>query len=260
MSGTSQTNLLINPQLGSSLEFYGVDCSVHTGNLVNSVIGRGRRVRFVNCKMGIGVTRISGFAPTTGNEGVELIGSSDETGLASGESVRDYAKEYFRGTILSEATFVRRGGANDSVAGWSFAITPRMASTKEGLLSLATPWFGGLIKGDGSTSKDFTFYVANSSGADKTKAAVWAELFIPSPDGDTQHKYFTSRTAIDVSSVTLEDDPVSNWSTGAGGKNAQKIVFTAIPNYTGPIYGRIHYAEAGTDTLYADAKVHVTNT
>lgn len=259
-SGNGAGSLIDNTASGL-FEFFGVDMSNHTGTLwdLNSNASA-MQVRFVNCKMATGVTRITGSADAHGPF-IEMIGSTDETGLGSGESVEDYAREYGNGTVLSEETIVRTGGANDGVKTFSYVIQPNSASTKESLQSIVTPWFGGLVEGDGSTSKDFTVFIANDSGSDKTKADAWLELFIPSQLGVTQHDYFTTRVAIDASPGDIDDDTVSDWSTGAGGKNAQKFVIAAkIPDYTGPVYGRVHYAEEGTGKLYVDPKVYVTDT
>ena len=259
-SGAIATIAFDDNGTGTVWEFYGTDLSLITGTLLDLTGSENLVLRLVNCKLGTGVTRTTGVTGIT-NSYIELIGSSTETGLGSGESVRDYAKEYYRGTILNEATFVRTGGANDGVAGFSYALTPRTASTKEGLLSLETRWFGGLVEGDASTSKDFTIYIANSSGSDKTKADVWVEILYPSEAGVTQHDFdISSRTAIDVSASDVTDDTASDWSTGAGGKNAQKIVIAKTPDFTGPVYARVHFAQAGTNTLYVDPKVYVTDT
>ena len=87
------------------------------------------------------------------------------------------------------------------------------------------------------------------------------ELLDPSAAGITQHDYdISSRTAIDASAANVTDDAASDWSTGAGGKNAQKIVIAKTPDFTGPVYGRVHFAQAGTTTLYVDPKVYVTDT
>ena len=243
------------------MNFYGVDLSLVVGTLLDIAGSRNGSIRIINCKLATGVTRITGVAPTTTSAFIEVIGSSDETGLASGESVRDYAKEWWRGTVLSEATFVRTGGVSDGVASWSFALTPRASSTKESLLSIFTPWFGGVVEGDATTSKDFTIHIANSSGADMTKADAWVELILPSEAGVTQHDIdVSSRTAIDASAGTIADDTASDWSTGAGGKNAQQIIITKTPDYQGVVYARVHFAQTGTNTLYVDPKVYVTDT
>lgn len=259
LSGAVPT-ILVDATFAGTIEFHGIDLSAVTGTLMDFTSATALFVKIVHCKLATGVTRITGTVKTT-EAFIEVIGSSDETGLGSGESVRDYAKEYFRGTILNEATIIRTGGANDGVAGFSYAIKPRADSTKEGMLSLATPLFGGLVEGDGSTSKDFTFYIANDSGSDLTKADAWPELFIPSASGVTQHDFdISERTVIDASAADIADDTASDWSTGAGGKNAQKIVITLTPDYTGPVYGRMHFAQKGTTTLYSDPKIDVTDT
>lgn len=259
VSGTAPT-IFIDASVQGRANFYGVDLSLITGTLLDIGGATTLEIKMKNCKLATGVTRITGTTKVD-VPFIELIGSSDETGLGSGESVRDYAKEWYKGTVLSEATFVRTGGANDGVADFSYALTPRAASTKEGLLSIETPWFGGIVEGDASTSKDFTIYIANSSGADLTDADCWVEILYPSEAGTTDHGLdISSRSPIDASPSTITDDTASDWSTGAGGKNAQKIVITKTPDFTGPVYARVHFAQAGTNTLYVDPKIYVTDT
>jgi hypothetical protein len=131
----------------------------------------------------------------------------------------------------------------------------------ESVLGLDTPWFGGRVSGNGSTSKDFTVYIANDSGSDLTTADVWVELLYPSESGTTLHEVsVSSRGIVDVSAGDVTDDTTSNWSTGAGGKNAQKIVIVGTPDYTGLVYARVIFAQAGTTTCYVDPKVYITDT
>ena len=259
ISGTSPT-VLIDTSPEGNIEFYGVDLSNVTGTLVDMVGSITFAARFVNCKLGTGVARWTGNNVSTFSY-VEVIQSSDETGLGSSESVRDYAKEWLRGTVLSEATFVRTEGVSDGVGSWSYAIKPAASSTKEGILSIPTPWFGGIVEGDATTSKDFTVYIANDSGSDMTKSDVWVEFLYPSEAGTTDHGFdLSSRTAIDASAADVTDDTLSDWSTGAGGKNAQQIIVAKTPDYQGVVYARVHFAQTGTNTLYVDPKVYVTDT
>ncbi len=259
LSGSVPT-ILFDANNNGSAKFFGVDCSIVVGTLMDLTSTETVFAELSNCKLGTGVARVTG----TGRQAftyISLVGCSDETGLGTGEAVRDYAQEWFRGTVLNEATFIRTGGSNDSVAGFSYALTPKTASTKEGLFSIWTPWFGGLVVGDATTSKDFTIYIANSSGADLTEADVWVELFFPSEAGTANHGLdLSSKASIDASASDVTNDAVSDWSTGAGGKNAQKIVVARTPDYTGPVYARVHFAQAGTTSLYVDPKVYVTDT
>ena len=83
----------------------------------------------------------------------------------------------------------------------------------------------------------------------------------PSEGGTTDHGFdISSRSPIDATPGTVADDTASDWSTGAGAKNAQKIIIAKTPDYTGPVYARVIFAQAGTTTLYVDPKVYVTNT
>ena len=239
---------------------YGVDMSLVTNIIVTQNSTMGGPNTFKNCKIAAGVTKFSGIS-TNAEAIVEFIGCSDETGLGSGESVRAYSKENGRGTVLDEAVIVRTGGVSDGVAGWSFSLLPKASSTKEGSESIVTPWFGGIVEGDATTSKDFTVYISNNSGSDLTDADVWVDFLYPSEGGTTQHDNdVSSRTSIDASPGTIADDTASDWSTGAGGKNAQKIIISKTPDFTGPVYARVHFAQAGTNTLYVDPKVYVTDT
>ena len=261
LSGTAPT-ILLDGNLNGGIEFYGVDISLVAGTLVDATSARTFRPKFINCQLATGVTRFTGTPANDSEVIIELIGCSDETGLGSGESVRDYALVYpHSGTVLNEATFVRTGGVNGGVSGWSYAMTTTTSATKEGLLSIITPWFGGVVEGDATTSKDFTIYISNSSGSDMTAADAWVEILYPSEAGTTNHGFdVSSRTSIDASAPTITDDTVSDWSTGAGGNNAQQIVIAKTPDYQGPVYARVHFAQAGTNTLYVDPKVYVTDT
>ncbi len=239
---------------------YGLDLAIVTGVLCDFNNNESAWFTFANCKMAAGFTRVSG-TPRGVSTYVELIDCTDDSGVGQDESIHSYAREYGIGTILTEAVFVRAGGVQDGVASYSYVMQCFATSSRESISGIETPKFGGIVAGDGSTSKTFTVYISNDSGSDLTDADVWVEFFSPSEAGDALHAFDDSHHRyIDATPSNVADDTVSDWSTGAGGNNAQKFVITATPDFQGPVYAVVTLAQRGTTKVYVDPKVYVTNT
>ena len=253
ISGTAPTNLVVNSS--GAITFYGVDLSNASGStFVYQDTSRSPvYTRFINCKFPTSYSLTT--APVGSLSGfIELIGCTDDTGVGTGESIQDYHREDIAGTLDHEVTAVRTGGANDGADGaFSFALVPAVNSTLECVQGVKTPWLEGWIEGDGSTAYDVTVFIANSGGADYNTDDIFFELLSPDSAGTAQHNLSMIRDIISGSSTPLTDDTVSAW--GTGGNNPQKIVQSITPDFSGPIYGRLHFMKrfaSSPETLYVD--------
>ncbi len=92
---------------------------------------------------------------------------------------------------------------------------------------------------------------------------AWMEIFIPSEAGDATHEMDLGTwpaNTIPGTTTIITDDTDSVWAAGA--RQEQKVSVTMTPDYTGPFYARMAYAQrfaANPVTLYVDGKVTVSD-
>lgn len=223
--------------------------------------GAAPQVKMRNCKVPTGFTVQSTVAPATG--GVwEAIGCGDETAIGDGSSIQNYEYVDSYGTVVSETTAVRTGGADDGASGgFSYAMQTHSDATLEGTNAcLQSPPLMVWVQGG---SRTLTIHIANSSAStDYTEGEVWCEFFTPDSADTAQYDFATVPNLdfhlLDNYTTAIEDDTTSTWGTGAN--NPQKFSLSVIPGYTGWAYARVYLAKRQTtpDTLYLDPKIEVS--
>lgn len=208
-------------------------------------------IRFSNCKLPSSYTFVANGPFDYEGSQVELIACSNDTALGSGESVRDYKSQQTGGLLETSFTVYRSGGADDGADGnYSFKLTPNANLNMPGTgWGIWTPWLPLWTQGDG-TSKTWSIFVANDSGADlklDELECVWAS---PSQDGDATHEYLQQREYQGTTDV--DDDTGSTWNNDPG--NNQKFVRTQSPDFEGMVMARVGFMQrAGSpDSVYVD--------
>ena len=260
ITGTVPTSLIY--ALGGTADFYGVNLSSLSGTTLVTLATASYSAhrRFVNCSFPASYTVSTGTQGSLEAAVIEIIGCNNESSLGAGESIRDYHREDYTGSIDHEFTAIRTGGADDGAdGGFSFALTPVIDRTLECAHGIKTGWIEGWIDGDGSTAFDVTIFIANSGGADYNTDDVILELLSPSSAGNAQHDFTFVGDIINGSSTPITDDTVSSW--GTGGNNPQKLTVSITPDFSGPIYGRVHFMKrfaSSPETLYVDPKLDIS--
>lgn len=210
-----------------------------------------------NCKVATGFVLTTGTLPGPGTE-ILAVGLSDNTGLTTSE--QSFYHSNWGGRTVEETTLVRSGGASDGAAGaYSRKITLNSGETIKDVRSYDGPLMMGWIKGDGSTTKTITVYIYNAT-ADLNDDDVVLRIFYPSGAGDALHEIKTTAAQLFGTPVAITDD-TSTWNGSSA--FSQKLVITLdgtppIPDYEGPIYGRIEYYKASGPVLYYDPKIYIT--
>jgi len=253
ISGTSPTYLFTNTGWIGTARLFGVDLTNAGSTLVNAGSWKGGFIKVANCSLPASMTIATGL-PNSNLVYIETVGSSNETALGTGESVRDYEKYSLAGTVAHEITAVRTDGADDGAdGGFSLALTPNVDSTNECGIGLTTKWFPVWVDGDGSTSKTFTVHIANSGASDYNTDDVRLEILTPDDGGTTKHDFTIDGDIVNGSTTAITDDATSSWGTGAS--NAQKLSATLTPDFSGLAYARVHFMKrfsASPETLYVD--------
>jgi len=162
--------------------------------------------------------------------------------------------------VKATTSIVRSGGADDGGSGaFAMEMLPAVTTTLDGFLCLESPVFRGWIA---AGSQTVTVYVANSGSGDYQNDEAWAEVVYPSESTSAAVPATkTSRMNVIGTPANLTDDTSSDWGTGAGGRNAQKIEIAVAPAYEGPIEVKVCFAKrfsSSPETLYVDPQVYVS--
>lgn len=258
-SGSAPDAIVGSSPTGAGMEFYGTDIgTLSTGNVMNAGGAEDTFVRLVNCEMSSGYTLFGGTIATL-DVWVEVISSSNATGISSGSSVRVYEYQDLTGSVSAETTAIRTtGGANDGASGgFSYALTPAVDSTIESVQGVRCPTLSTWVDGDG-TSKTATVYIANSGASDYRDDDVIVHVFSPSAAGTTQHDLTRLGDKIAGTTTVITDDTVSSWGTGAA--NPQKLEISIAPDYSGEVYIIIEFCKtfpSSPETLYVDPLITI---
>ena len=238
-------------------EFIGVDFSGFGNNTLVGTVSMTGTVIFRNCALPATYTVLSA-APTNVKVVVEIIASTSETGVGNADSIADYIREDYWGTIESEFTKIRTGGADDGAnGGFSYKMTPRTAKVLEGTdFNLKSPWLAVWVPG--GASKVLEVHIANDGAGDLFEDEIYTEWYTPDA-GDTaqfDQNFDPALARLLTSSTAVTDDTGSTWGGSVG--NHQKMSATVTPGYEGWAYARVCYAKRVFDVMYLDAKIVVT--
>jgi len=243
-----------------TFEFNGVDLSQGTTGLsyIQDGNGAGATIKLRNCKMpatySLSVTQLD-ICTTS----IELIGCSDTSSQAIDSSIQDYEYADFWGTVDSETTIVRTGGANDNASGlFSYAMTPHANTTLESSnATLKSPWMSTWVQAGTQT---LTVYVCNDGGVDYNEDEMWVEWLVPDTNDTAQHDltFSSGNSRLFPSSTANTDDSDSTW--GGTGANGQKFELAVNPGFQGEARARLHVAkrQATPDTVYLDPRIAVS--
>jgi hypothetical protein len=246
------TTSIVGPEV-NNVELTGVDLSdlAHTIMDISSTIGT-PSLLLRNCQLHASTAILSGTRSLQ-NFRVELYGCANITGKSSG-TIQNFDISTEAGDITEETTFVRAGGANDGGTGaYSLSFTPVINGTRDQYHGLIGPWM--YFEVTAGVTKTVDVYIANSGAGDYNDDDVWLEVIYPSEDGIAQYSNETTQMNLLGTPSAIADDTLSDWSTGAGGKNAQKLTATINPDYIGIAYCRVVFAKnfsSSPETLYVD--------
>lgn len=247
------TGIINNISTGRN-EFHG--CDFTDGGETNIFLKSSNAfggVIFNNCKFPASWALTGGTATTAYR--VESYGSDDTSGLTTGGSEQAINIETQHGTIVTETTKVRTGGADDGADGlYSLDLSTFANGTALGVAGLSVKCAPIWVEGDG-TSKNIEIYFTsdsgNTRGTDWNDDEVWGTVLYPDDAGTSQYDYLSSVANLLATGSAVTDDTSSTW--GAGTQNDQKIVIAIAPDYEGYVIPEIHFAPgANAETIYAD--------
>ncbi len=218
-----------------------MDLSAVTGTLVSYNGNNAGSITFENCKLGAGVTPMSG---TIDNGGFFIkLHNCD-----SGSTNYRYHYRNATATVTSDTTHVRTGGASDGTTAlaWQVATTSKASYYVPFVTEEIAQW-------SSLTSGTHTATICLASNSTLTNGQVWAELEFPGTSGFPLGVATSSRAVFTATAATLTTDS-STW--GGSPTNIYKIAISFNPLNAGPLKMRVYVGAAST-TVWIDPLITV---
>lgn len=234
-------------EMGGEIVVDGVDLSAaSTGcTLVGSLIATWA-IRILNCKIGAAVT-VAAAAPSQGGARIDLLNCD-----SAGNGYRQ-ERYWYQGTLKSETTVVRTGGASDGTQALSHKIT----TTANSNYSFPFETFEYLIWNDTTgAAKTVTVEMVTDNVTLKDNEA-WLEAQCLDAAGAPLGALYSSGSDILAAGANDTASVVAWTTTGLTTPVKQKMAITFTPAIKGYIRIIVKIAKPST-TVYVDPKPTVT--
>lgn len=229
----------------------GVDLSALPSTV--NIVGNGAgtcSLMLRNCKLpGSWSGSLVGVAITTPGFRVEMH-NCDSADTNYRLWVEDYA-----GSIKSETTLVRTGGASDGTTGYSFKMTTT-ANANDLVAPLVSPEIAIWNDAVGS-SKTVTVEILHDSATNLTDGEIWLEVEYLGTSGYPLASFVSDAKADVLATAADQATSSETWTTtGMTSPNKQKLSVTFTPQEKGYLQAKVYLAKA-SKTVYVDPKLTV---
>ena len=224
-----------------------VDLSYVTGSLVDVSAAARTRFRFLNCKLGSGVSITTGTNPGQGGPEIVLVNCD------SGDTQYRYRKHNYRGDEYHETTVVRTGGASDGTTSFARKIVSS-ANAK-----FIAPYESEVMSVwcDSLTSTTLTVEVVTDN-VTLTDEEAWIDVSYQGTSGFPLGVLVSDAKADILASAANQTTSSVTWTTtGLTTPVKQKLAVTFTPSEKGWALVRVNLAKAST-TMYYCPKVDKT--
>lgn len=157
------------------------------------------------------------------------------------------------GTLTSETTLIRTGGASDNTTGLAWKIvTTSQAKFVDPFVTYEIPaWINS------TGSKTVTVEILRDSATNLTDAEVWLEVMYLGTSGYPLGTWARDRAADILAAPADQTDSSETWTTtGMSNPNTQKLSVTVTVNEIGYVHARVCVAKAST-TVYCCPKLTI---
>lgn len=249
-SGTVPTTMIMTLGLSSSVSnvlFRCVDLSAFGAgkSLVSVAVNQPSRVLFTDCKLGSSVSVVTGTHPGQVGPTVTVVNCD------SADTNYRYQKTAYQGSIYSETTVVRTGGATDGAT----PISRKMVTS-------ANSQFFSPLESDPiaiwnetvGSSLTATVEVV-TDGVTLTDAECWAEVEYLGTSGFPLSLLASDRAADILATPANQASSAASWTTtGLGSPVTQKLSVSFTPQEKGLFRVRVMLAKPST-TVYVCPRV-----
>lgn len=245
-SGSSIPGRLFTHTNVSDVTFDGADLSAISGTLIGSAT-LPVPARIINCKLHASVTTAQTPSGSPA-PGIDLIGCHSTTNVARAE------RWQYQGTLTTETTIKRTGGASDGVTSYSWKIVPTANNKRD--FPFVT--FEGMIWNDTTgSSKTLTVHIVTDN-VTLTDAQIWLEVEYLGSSATPLSTLVSDAPATTLTTGANQTSSSETWTTtGLGTPLKQKLDVTFTPQMAGPIRWRVKYAKT-TTTVYVCPKAELS--
>lgn len=201
-----------------------------------------------NCKIPSGVAVSTGSQPGPGGV-VVLMHNCD-----SGDTNYRLANARYAGTVVSETTIVRSGGASDGTTpmSWHMATSASAAFPSPPLASPERAIWNETV----GSSVTATVHVVTDN-VTLTDGEAWLEVIYPGNSGSTQGSVITDAKGL-LASASNQTSSSETWTTtGLTTPVKQQLSVTFTPQEKGALLWRVYIAKAST-SVYVDPKIELS--
>lgn len=202
-------------------------------------------VRLVNCKLGASVT-VNASVGSRRGVGADLIGCD------SGGTVSRNERYRYQGTLTTETTTKRTGGASDGVTSYSWKVTTTAGASREDPFEAFSR---AIWNGDTGVAKTATIHIATDN-VTLTDAEIWLEVDYLASSATPVSTLITDAPATALTAGANQAASTETWASVPGTPVKQKLEVTFTPQMAGPIRYRVKVAKAST-TVYIDPKIEI---
>lgn len=242
-TGTLPTNVIAQTSgtfTTTNFLFDSVDLSTLTGKAIIAGTATASIIQLVNCKLA--ASYILGTVPT-GNQITSLI-ISDNGSANTNQQILMYG-----GTLTTELTNVRSGGASDGTT----PISWKIASNGNNKRQIPIETFQIVVPNALTGSRTASIEIANNTSA-LTTADIWVELEYLGTSGFPIGTFLSSGIVDPLAAGVTITSSSATW--GGTLSNKQTISFAVTPSLAGLIRATVKIAKASF-TLYIDPVITV---
>jgi hypothetical protein len=229
-----------NPDLSVSdcdLAGLGSSTLINAGNQIVKI-----DANFVNCKLNASTTLVSSFS------GVNQAFVQFTNCSSSSANYLSYRYNLY-GTLLTETTLVKTGGASDGTTSISWKLTTTANANES--FPFTTGSMAVWIDTTGA-SKTITVDILHDSATALTDAEIWLEIDYLGSSATPLGTPLSDKRATVLTTAANQPTSTASWTTtGLTTPNKQKLEVTFTPQMKGFVYARVCLAKPSY-TVYVD--------
>jgi hypothetical protein len=239
------TGMFVSVTNPADIILRGIDLSTLAGSstIVRALANPAMEITLINCKLGASVTVAA--TPTVLGPQVNLVNCD------SGDTNYRTERYLYQGTMTTETTTVRTGGASDGTTTIAWKIVPTTNNERDFPFST----FPISIWNETVGSVTLTIEGTWAGGAVPTTADIWMEVEHLDTSGFPLSTITSFGPADVLAAGTNHTSSSETW--GAGGTTKFKMAATITPAEKGPISVTIKYAHT-SNTVWIDPEITVS--
>jgi hypothetical protein len=217
------------------------DLSLITSTLINSNAAANYKIIVSNCKLGAGVTLLSGTLQPSFKDVSFYNCSSGNT------NYENHALRY-EGAVDHETTTVRTGGASDGTTAVSAKAAANATASVVNPLALAP-----IAQWNETTGLSLTATVEIAGAASLTNGDIWLDVEYPGDAASSKGAGVSSRKGL-LAAASAVTSSSASW--GGSPVYRQKLQCTFTPQKKGPVVARVYVAKPNA-TVYVDPMITI---